>query len=153
MFCPALASAFAVALAAASTSEPPAVLITRQLAEAEHLSVGDAIRMSSDPNGKEPRSFRIAAIYEPTPDPMRLVAKRYEVRLHLPDMLAFTGEPESVSAINVALKDPADATAFARDLAARVSAAAKEALDVDELGVAKVGTEPAAHTTTSPSDI
>jgi putative ABC transport system permease protein len=110
----------ALAAAAPPDGEPPSILITRQLAEAEHLSVGDVVSLSSDPSGKEPRSFRIAAIYEPTPDPMRLVAKRYEARLHLPDMLAFTGEPESVSSINVKLKDPADAGAFARELEARV---------------------------------
>jgi putative ABC transport system permease protein len=113
---------FAVVLAATShvASEPPAILITRQLAEAEHLAVGDVVSLSDDPSGKDPRSFRIAAIYEPTPDPMRLVAKRHEARLHLPDMLAFADDPDAVSAINVALKDPADAAAFARDLAARV---------------------------------
>jgi putative ABC transport system permease protein len=57
---------------------------------------------------------------------MRLVSKRFEARLHLPDMLALTGDPddplssESVSAINLALRDPTDATAFARELSARV---------------------------------
>src|SRR5262245_59621774 len=107
------ASAFALAFATSATAEPPAILVTRQLAEAERLSVGDVVALSDDPTGKDPRSFRIAAIYEPTPDPMRLVAKRYEARLHLPDMAAFTGEPESVTSINVALKDPADAAAFA----------------------------------------
>lgn len=115
------------AVATASTAgEPPAILVTRQLAEAAHLSVGDVVSLSIDPSGTAPRPFRIAAIYEPTPDPMRLVWKRFEARLHLPDVLALTSRPddplgsESVTAINVALEDPTDAAAFARDLSARV---------------------------------
>jgi putative ABC transport system permease protein len=57
---------------------------------------------------------------------MRLVAKRFEARLHLPDMIGLTADPrdplspESVTAINVALRDPADAAAFGRELEARV---------------------------------
>jgi putative ABC transport system permease protein len=46
--------------------------------------------------------------------------------LHLPDLLALTGDPadaasqDAVTAINVALADPADADAFARDVAGRL---------------------------------
>ena len=113
-------------LAVAAASTPPDVLVTRQLAEAAHLTVGDVVSLSSDPGGLAPRPFRIAGIYEPTPDPMRLVAKRYEARLHLPDLIELTRDPhdplssESVTAINVELADPADAWPFARDLTARL---------------------------------
>ena len=116
----------AAAAAASTAGEPPAILVTRQLADAAHLSVGDVVSLSIDPSGTAPSPFRIAAIYEPTPDPMRLVSKRFEARLHLPDVLALTSRPddplasESVTAINVALEDPTDATAFARELSARV---------------------------------
>lgn len=106
---------------AAAAAEPPGILVTRQLAEAAQLDVGDVVALSSDPTGVAPRSFRIVAIYEPVPDPMRLVSKRHEVRLHLPDMLD-PASPESVSALNIALRDPADAASFARDLSARVPA-------------------------------
>jgi ABC-type lipoprotein release transport system permease subunit len=66
----------------------------------------------------------VAGIYEPVPDPMRLAVKRFEARLHLPDLLALTSDPtdpldvESVTAINVALKNPNDADGFARDVTA-----------------------------------
>jgi hypothetical protein len=116
----------AIALAAPPSGAPPEILVTRQVADAAHLTIGDVVSLSSDPSGASPRPFRIAGIYEPTPDPMRLVSKRFEARLHLPDMLALTGDPddplssESVSAINLALRDPTDATAFARELSARV---------------------------------
>ena len=57
---------------------------------------------------------------------MRLGAVRLEVRLHLPDLLEMTskeGDPlakESVDAINVALANPVDRSAFARDVSARI---------------------------------
>jgi putative ABC transport system permease protein len=112
--------------AAAQTEQLPAILISRQLATAEGLSAGDSLSFSSKPDGTAARRFRIAGIYEPVADPMRLAAKRYEARLHLPDLLSFTADPsdpqstESITAINVALTDPHDADAFARDVTARI---------------------------------
>ena len=110
----------------AQTDQPPTILITRQLATAEGLRVGDTVALASKPDGTAARRFRIAGIYEPVADPMRLAAKRYEARLHLPDLLSLTAEPsdplstESVTAINVALTNPRDADAFAHDVAARI---------------------------------
>ena len=104
----------------------PPVLISRQLSEGEHLSVGDVIRLSASDNGSNVRQFRIAGIYEPTPDPARLGAVIREVQLHLPDLLSLTREPsapsgsEYVQTINVALVDPNDADAFSRDVRARM---------------------------------
>ncbi len=112
--------------AAAQTDARPSILISRQLATAEGLSVGDAVTLASKPDGTSPREFRVAGIYEPVPDPMRLAAKRFEARLHLPDLLSLTADPsdplstESVTAINIALQDPDDADAFARDVAAAI---------------------------------
>ena len=119
---------WAVAAAATPTlaGTDSSILVTRQLAEAAQLFVGQVVSLSADPAGVDPRPFRIAGIYEPTPDPMRLTSKRLEARLHLPDLLAFTGDPrdplamESVHSINVTLRDPADVDAFARELAARL---------------------------------
>jgi putative ABC transport system permease protein len=107
----------------------PGVLLTRQLMEARQLRVGDTVRLSAEPSGANPRTFRIAGVYEPAPDPMRFAQPRFEARLHLPDLAAMTGDPsdpasqESVRAINVALKHPAEAESFARDVAARVPGA------------------------------
>lgn len=104
----------------------PAILVSRQLRESQRLSIGDVVSLSSDPAGAHPRQFRIVGEYEPTPDPMRLGAVRLEVRLHLPDLLEMTskeGDPlakESVDAINVALANPVDRSAFARDVSARI---------------------------------
>ena len=102
------------------------ILISRQLAEQEHLSVGDVVGLAGAADSHSPREFRIAGIYEPTPDPVKLGAVIREVRLHLPDLLELTREPgmpagsEYVRNINVALVDPEDARSFARDVGARM---------------------------------
>jgi len=104
----------------------PSVLISRQLSEGEHLSVGDVIRLSASDDGRNVQQFRIAGVYEPTPDPARLGAVIREVQLHLPDLLNVTRDPSTpsgsdyVQTINVALVDPSDAAAFSRDVGARM---------------------------------
>ena len=103
---------------------PPDILISRQLAESEHLVVGDVVRLAPTGDGLGARRYRVAGIYEPTPDPNRLGQVVREVRLHLPDLLtlARTSETaaEHVDSVNVALRDPSDARAFARDVMARL---------------------------------
>ena len=100
--------------------------MSRQLAAQEHLAVGDEVQLAPDAKGERAQRFRIAGIYEPTPDPLRLGSVPREVRLHLPDLLALTRDPatpagtEYVEAVNVKLKDPADAERFSRDLNGRL---------------------------------
>ena len=109
-----------------SAQEPAPILISRQLAEEQHLSVGDVVRLAPDSKGTRAQPFRVAGIYEPTPDPMRLGTVAREVRLHLPDLLELTRDPSSatdaehVEAINIALVNPADARAFVRDINGRL---------------------------------
>ena len=104
----------------------PSILISRQLAAARHLSVGDVVNLSGQPTGANGRRFLVTGVYEPTADPMRLAARRLEARLHLPDLLALTADPsdpaasESVTSINVVLADPADVDGFARELSAQI---------------------------------
>lgn len=122
----ATAIAFACTGLAHAVGNAAEILVSRQLLEARDLSVGDVVSLSASRTGEDPRPFRIAGVYEPTPDPMRLTHKHWSVRLHLPDMLGLTADPddplglESVSRINVALADPGEAPEFARDLYARV---------------------------------
>lgn len=110
----------------AQTPTIPDVLISRQLAESEQLSVGDVVRLATASNGTGARDFRIAGIYEPTPDPQRLGAVPREVRLHLPDLLEMTRTPEQpagtepVDGINVLLASGTDADDFASDVNARI---------------------------------
>jgi len=110
----------------AQSEQLPTILVSRQLATAEQLRVGDAVSLSSKPDGTAPRRFRVAGIYEPVADPMRLAVRRHEARLHLSDLLSLTADlsdplsAESVTAINVKLTDPRDAESFARDVSARI---------------------------------
>lgn len=116
----------AVANAKAEPDDVPTILVTRQLLEAQRLSIGDVVQLSVDSTGARARSFRIAGIYEPTPDPLRLTSERREARLHLPDLLALTADPDdplstdSVSTINLTLTDPSEAERFSRDAALRM---------------------------------
>src|SRR5881396_2932145 len=108
----------------------PAVLVTRQLAARAHLAVGDVVAFTTDPGGAPATRFRVAGIYEPTPDPMRFTAQRMEARMHLPDLTAMTADSsdpaaaESVNAINVRLLNPADASQFRVDVRNRLPALA-----------------------------
>jgi putative ABC transport system permease protein len=110
-----------------SPNNPPTIIVSRQLAAALGARDGSIIiQLSADPTGKNAKPFRIVGSYEPTPDPFRLASERLEARLHLPDLLALTADPadpslaDSVTSINVALRDPADAVAFAREVTARM---------------------------------
>jgi putative ABC transport system permease protein len=113
-------------LSSGGTAAQESVLVSRQLADAEGLVVGSPIRLAPGADGAGAREFRIAGVYEPTPDPARLGQVPREVRLHLPDLLDLTRNPdvpqgtEHVSSINILLTDPADASQFARDVNARM---------------------------------
>jgi ABC-type lipoprotein release transport system permease subunit len=126
----AFAAAFLIALAipAATATAPvdlPAILVSRQLAEHEHLRAGDTVTLAVDATGSRSRRFRVDGTYEPTPDPMRFTSKRIEARMHLPDLMAMTtnsadpSSTEALSAINVRLANPADAPRVAATLSAR----------------------------------
>jgi putative ABC transport system permease protein len=115
----------------------PVLLISRQLAESRGLHPGETVWLSPDAVRDHARAFRIAGVYEPTPDPMRFAQQRHEARLHLPDLLNLTGDPsdpaaaESVTSINVALERPSEAAAFARDAAARLPTLAARPTSAD----------------------
>jgi putative ABC transport system permease protein len=109
----------------AQSAAPPSILISRQLAEAYGLSRGDTVRFSANASGADAREFRIADIYEPTPDPMELNASKFKARMHLPDLVTMIAPPdaapgsETVDTLNIRLKDPEERRAFSRDLMAR----------------------------------
>jgi ABC-type lipoprotein release transport system permease subunit len=112
----------AALLAAMTLDASPGILVSRQLAARAHLKVGDEVTFSTEPKGGRTATFRVAGVYEPTPDPMRFTAARIEARMHLPDLIALatpSDEPadaEVVNAINVALADPSSARAFTKEV-------------------------------------
>jgi len=119
------ALALLVLLTVPLSADPPAILVSRQLAARARLAVGDVVTLAVDAGGTRGRQFRITGIYEPTPDPMRFTADRLEARLHLPDVLDLTADPadpasrEAVSAINLELAGGAKPNLFASDLMAQ----------------------------------
>ena len=121
-----LAATTAAAALSSQDTNAPDILVSRQLAESRGLRPGDIVQLSPDRTRGNARPFRVAGVYEPTPDPMRFAQQRHEARLHLPDLLALTADPadpataDSVTTINVALHAPGEAAAFARDAAARL---------------------------------
>jgi putative ABC transport system permease protein len=118
--------AAATVAAAVDEISPRPVLISRQLAETEHLKAGDIVRLSPLADGSNAQPFRIDGIFEPTPDPMRLGAVLRKVRMHLPDLLALTrtadqtSGSEPISGINVRVAAGTDVDRFVRDVTARM---------------------------------
>jgi ABC-type lipoprotein release transport system permease subunit len=114
------------AVALAQTGGAPDVLVSRQLMARANLKIGDVVTVAADPAGVRGARFRVAGVYEPTPDPMKFNVERLEARLHLDDLLSLTadlsdpGSTESVTSINVALADPRGANQLSRMLAVRI---------------------------------
>jgi ABC-type lipoprotein release transport system permease subunit len=106
---------YLAALLLLAQANVPDVLVSRQLLEVEHLSIGQVIELSRDAGGHDATRFRIAGVYEPVPDPMRFAQQRLEARVHLPDLHQAT-----ITSINVELADPAAAPAFAADVTRRL---------------------------------
>lgn len=118
-------SAAAAAAAPDTPARTPEVLLSRQLMEQAGVRVGDFVTLAADPQGRRATRFKVAGMYEPTPNPMRFSVRRLEARLHLPDLIALSSDPadpqssESVSGLNVALVKPDEASAVAGQIAGR----------------------------------
>ena len=114
--------ALGTSLGAAADEARPGVLISRQLAEARHLAPGSTIHLSNASSGERARPFVVQGIYEPTPNPMEISESKFKVRLHLPDFARLITDPknlvplETVDQVNLALRDPAQASAAATRL-------------------------------------
>jgi putative ABC transport system permease protein len=112
---------------ARSNDVPPEILVSRQLFESQRLTVGETVSLSTDPRGAGAREVRVAGVYEPVPDPMRLGAVRLEIRMHLPDLIGMTAaasrdpqQADEVDALNVAIARPAGVEPFARRIESRL---------------------------------
>jgi len=107
----------------------PQVLLSRHLMREAGVLVGDVVTLAADADGAGSTLFRVAGVYEPTPDPRKFSAQRLEARLHLADLIALaedSADPASgdiVSAINLALLDRQEANAVAAAIVRRVPGA------------------------------
>ena len=108
----------------ATASNPPQILLSRQLMEQAHVHAGDIVTLAGDVHGARSTRFQVVGVYEPIPDPRKFAAKRLEARLHLPDLATLTGDADSegvgsVDAVNVALVNRQDAAQVAEIIETR----------------------------------
>lgn len=92
---------------AQSPDSVPGFAIERRFAEAARLRIGDTVRLSS-PEVAGSHWARVAAIYQPVPDPSTIMRRDYHVRLHLADLVALTGQPDRVDRIGIVLRAGVD---------------------------------------------
>ena len=89
------------------------------------VHVGDVVTLATDAAGARATTFKVVGVYEPTPSPMRFSDRRLEARMHLPDLIRLSEDPddpassEAVSAVNLALVNPRDGASVASTLASR----------------------------------
>lgn len=90
------------AQAAAPAAPAVEIAIERRLAGELGLNVGDTLRVGTSPATLGTLA-RVAAIYEPAPDPATVLRNERRVRLHLADLAALLGAPDRVDRLGVAL--------------------------------------------------
>lgn len=99
-FClPAVLLAARVTPAIAQVSE---VAVERQLARELGLSVGDTLRLGPTADSVA-TLVRVAAVYEPRPDPAEIAKRERHVRMHLPDLASLLGVPDRVDRLSIGL--------------------------------------------------
>ena len=99
-------------LAALAVQQPAApvrreIAVERRLADSLRVGVGDTVRLAATADGPR-ETVRIAAVYEPAPDPATVLRPEFRIRLHLPDAGELLGRPDRVDRIGVALAPGAD---------------------------------------------
>jgi putative ABC transport system permease protein len=85
-----------------AAAQVPEVAIERQLAQELNLAVGDTLRLGPTPDSANVLG-RIAAIYEPRPDPAEIAKREHHIRMHLPDLAAMLGQPDRVDRLSIGL--------------------------------------------------
>src|SRR3954451_5157457 len=87
---------------AAAAAQVVDLALERQLARELGLSVGDPLRIGPAPDSVHTLA-RVAAIYEPRPDPAEIAKRERHVRLHLPDLAYLLGVPDRVDRLSIGL--------------------------------------------------
>jgi putative ABC transport system permease protein len=86
----------------AAAAQVADLALERQLAHELGLSVGDTLRIGPAPDSLHTLA-RVAAIYEPRPDPAEIAKRERHVRLHLPDLASLLGVPDRVDRLSIGL--------------------------------------------------
>ena len=95
----------AVLLAARLTpaaAQVSGIAVERQLARELGLSVGDTLLLGATPDSVA-TLVRVAAVYEPRPDPAEIAKRERHVKMHLPDLASLVGLPDRVDRLSIGL--------------------------------------------------
>ena len=95
----------AVLLAARLTpaaAQIPEIAVERHLARELGLSVGDTLRLGPAPDSVA-TLVRVAAVYEPRPDPAEIAKRERHLRMHVPDLASLLGLPDRVDRLSIGL--------------------------------------------------
>jgi putative ABC transport system permease protein len=86
----------------APAAQVPEVAVERQLARELGLAVGDTLRLGTAADSVFTLA-RVAAMYEPTPDPAEIAKRERHIRMHLPDLASLLGAPDRVDRLSIGL--------------------------------------------------
>jgi putative ABC transport system permease protein len=95
----------AVLLAARLTpaaAQIPEIAVERHLARELGLSVGDTLRLGATPDTVA-TLVRVAAVYEPRPDPAEIAKRERHLRMHMPDLASLLRLPDRVDRLSIGL--------------------------------------------------
>ena len=95
----------AVLLAARLTpaaAQMPEIAVERHLARELGLSVGDTLRLGPTPDTVA-TLVRVAAVYEPRPDPAEIARRERHLRMHVPVLASLLGLPDRVDRLSIGL--------------------------------------------------
>ena len=95
----------AVLLAARLTpaaAQIPEIAVERRLARELGLSVGDTLRLGPAPDSVA-TLVRVAAVYEPRPDPAEIAKRERHLRMHVPDLASLLRLPDRVDRLSIGL--------------------------------------------------
>jgi putative ABC transport system permease protein len=85
-----------------AAAQVPEIAVERRLARELGLSVGDTLRLGPAPDSAT-MLVRVAAVYEPRPDPAEIAKRERHVRMHLPNLASLLGLPDRVDRLSIGL--------------------------------------------------
>jgi putative ABC transport system permease protein len=84
------------------TAQISEIAVEQRLARELGVSVGDTLRLGATPDSLA-ALVRVAAVYEPRPDPAEIAKRERHVRMHLPDLASLLGLPDRVDRLSIGL--------------------------------------------------
>ena len=85
-----------------ATAQVSEIAVERRLARELGLSVGDTLRLGPAPDSVA-TLVRVAAVYEPRPDPAEIAKRERHLRMHVPDLASLLGLPDRVDRLSIGL--------------------------------------------------